>query len=217
MCDTCSLATALHYFQEYRRNGMGRFPRLLNLGYGLGKRAVIPAWSDRPQFALRRKVPLGDALIVAAHKRRGSDPGQGKKFLCRFQLTTVSAARIKHDSPPSSRSPPRRRQGKVRSVRKPIIRAVVPHRPHFSVNVIANLRGASSGIVSAAGAPQQVAGAGSGPRAAGRGDDWPLSTAMAYYEGRRPIIQRGAVRDPRSLSRDGRWKGRLIIVKQAER
>jgi hypothetical protein len=58
------------------------------------------AWSDSPQFALGRKVPLGDALIVAAHKRRGSDPGQGKKFLRCFELTTVAAVRINHDSPP---------------------------------------------------------------------------------------------------------------------
>jgi hypothetical protein len=75
---------------------MSRFPRLP--GYGPGKRPVIPALS--PQFALGRKVPLGDALIVAAHKRRGSDPGQGKKFLRRIQLATVSAVRINHDSAP---------------------------------------------------------------------------------------------------------------------
>jgi hypothetical protein len=34
---------------------------------------VRQTWSfDRPQFTLGRKVPLGDALIVAAHQRRGS-------------------------------------------------------------------------------------------------------------------------------------------------
>jgi hypothetical protein len=52
-------------------------------------RQVRQAWPfDHPQFTLGRKVPLGDALIVAAHKRRGSGLGQGEEFLRRFQLTT---------------------------------------------------------------------------------------------------------------------------------
>src|ERR1035438_9500635 len=54
---------------------------------------------QRLQFTLGRKVPLGDALIIAAHKRRGSGLGQGEEFLRRFQLTTQSAVRINHDSP----------------------------------------------------------------------------------------------------------------------
>ena len=53
------------------------------------------------QFALRRKVPLGDAMIVAAHKRYGSGLGQGEEFIRRFQITTVSALGINHDHPPS--------------------------------------------------------------------------------------------------------------------
>ena len=52
------------------------------------------------QFALRRKVPLGDAMIVAAHKRYGSGLGQGEEFLRCFQITTVFAVGIDHDRPP---------------------------------------------------------------------------------------------------------------------
>ena len=54
---------------------------------------------QRSQFALRRKIALTDALIIAAHERRGGGPRQCEEILRRLQFTAQFAVRIDHDSP----------------------------------------------------------------------------------------------------------------------
>jgi hypothetical protein len=54
---------------------------------------------QRRQFALGRKIPLSDTLIVSAHEGGSGGSSQGEEFLRRFQFATVSAVRINHASP----------------------------------------------------------------------------------------------------------------------
>jgi hypothetical protein len=98
-----------------------------------------------PSIHPGRKVPLGDALIVAAHKRRGRGLGQGEEFLRRFQLTCQSAVWINHDSPasPDNSTAPAARKGEVKAgetefcEKTNLSDSIVRYRPHFYIDVIA--------------------------------------------------------------------------------
>src|SRR4051794_24167719 len=63
------------------------------------RRATSLFLFQRLQFALRRKVPLGNAATVSPHERRGAIFGQLEEFFCRFQITLNSLQWVDHCVP----------------------------------------------------------------------------------------------------------------------